>query len=486
MSIFLHSNFIYSLIKLLSKLPSFCNILTDCSMLLNLTSSTHITVTALNVVLKISFVPFSVNTVSVPRHTTFTRSLILSRHYRGPLHSLHVFVGTQGMAVTYCCHGEEENKMMAIAQKCCLSLSALPSILEPGLMDEPCDWDVCSEATAPDNISQLIFKSVKKKHTKTGAPVSEPIGNKAVKSSGQRRPEKTQTATLTPQNEEDSERQMVSTRMESLQQRPSEVPLTRKELQDALPKIPPLSSFKNSRSKFVTFEEAELDFNTFITTGLGRSVEIIREFRGGVCGDQNTEYTECVTLDGDGAVVLTQSGERLQSLSVSSSSHSDLVAGVKPEGSQQSTVAEQKTVFQHVTGSASTVPRIFGQKTCKSVGTPSQPEKNDSVRSKQASHTPTGQTCGDKSKKIKKDSTKLSEKVKREPKRETDEEESMETEEEWSSETYWKACYEAWSDYYSAMSIFPEYGYQSYYDVAHNWMAAYRMNAVYMQELMKH
>lgn len=36
------------------------------------------------------------------------------------------FSGTQGLAVTYCCHGEEENKMMAIAQKCGLSLSALP------------------------------------------------------------------------------------------------------------------------------------------------------------------------------------------------------------------------------------------------------------------------------------------------------------------------------------------------------------------------
>lgn len=34
--------------------------------------------------------------------------------------------GTLGVAVTYCCHGEEENKMMAIAQKCSLALSPLP------------------------------------------------------------------------------------------------------------------------------------------------------------------------------------------------------------------------------------------------------------------------------------------------------------------------------------------------------------------------
>lgn len=34
--------------------------------------------------------------------------------------------GTQGLAVTYCCHGDEENQMMAISQKCSLTLLPLP------------------------------------------------------------------------------------------------------------------------------------------------------------------------------------------------------------------------------------------------------------------------------------------------------------------------------------------------------------------------
>ena len=38
----------------------------------------------------------------------------------------HLSLGTQGLAVTYCCYGEEENKLMAIAQKCCLNLCPLP------------------------------------------------------------------------------------------------------------------------------------------------------------------------------------------------------------------------------------------------------------------------------------------------------------------------------------------------------------------------
>ncbi|XP_043975820.1 probable ATP-dependent RNA helicase DDX20 [Gambusia affinis] len=395
--------------------------------------------------------------------------------------------GTQGMAVTYCCHGEEENKMMAIAQKCGLSLSALPSVLEPGLMDEPCDWDVCAAAAAPDTISPLISRTVKKKRTKVRAPASDVTENKAVESSDQR-PDKTQTATLMPQHEEESERQVTSTGAKSLQQQhhPSEVAPTRKELQDALPKIPPLSSFKTSRSKFVTLEEAELDFHTFITAGLGRTVEVIREFRGRESGDE-TGYNEHVTLQDDGAAALTQSSERLRSLSDSSSSH----VGVRPEGLHETMLAEQKTVLKHVAGSASAVPKssaavAYEQEACTTnTRAPSQPESNDSVRRKQASQNTPGQNRREKSAKIK-DSRKLPEKIKREPKRETDEEECMEAEEDWSSEAYWKACHEAWSDYYSAMSAFPEQGYQSYYSVAHNWMAAYRMNAIYMQELMKH
>ncbi|XP_008412071.1 putative ATP-dependent RNA helicase DDX20 [Poecilia reticulata] len=396
--------------------------------------------------------------------------------------------GTQGMAVTYCCHGEEENKMMAIAQKCGLSLSALPSALEPGLMDEPCDWDVCADAAAPDTISPLISRTVKKKRTKVEAPASDVTRDEAGESSNQR-PDKTQTATLTPRHEEEGERQVTSIgvkRQQQQQHRPSEVAPTRKELQDALPKIPPLSSFKTSRSTFVTLEEAELDFHTFITAGLGRTVEVIREFRGRESGDE-TSYNEHITLHDDGAAALTQSSKWLQSLSDSSSSD----VGVRPEGLHETTEAEQKTVFKHGTGSASTVPKssaagVYQQETCTTITrAPPEPQSNESVRRKQASQNTPGQNRREKSAKIK-DSRKLAEKIKREPKRETDEEECMEAEEDWSSEAYWKACYEAWSDYYSAMSAFPEQGYQSYYSVAHNWMAAYRMNAVYMQELMKH
>lgn len=40
--------------------------------------------------------------------------------------NLCFIVGTLGLAVTYCCRGEEENMMMKIAQKCNLQLLSLP------------------------------------------------------------------------------------------------------------------------------------------------------------------------------------------------------------------------------------------------------------------------------------------------------------------------------------------------------------------------
>ncbi|XP_015246186.1 PREDICTED: probable ATP-dependent RNA helicase DDX20 [Cyprinodon variegatus] len=398
--------------------------------------------------------------------------------------------GTQGMAVTYCCYGEEENKMMAIAQKCGLSLSALPSVLDAGLMDEPCDWDICSEAAAPDSASQLVSRTTKKKGSNTRAPVTDPNWNKAGESSSQTRTEKTHTAALTSQNGKGSESRMDSSMKESLQHGPSPVQPTRKELQDALPKIPPLSSFKNSKWKFLTFEEAELDFRSFITTGLGRTVEIIREFRGGEGSDQDG-HNECVMLQDEGAVVLTQRVERPQSVSDSYSSHSDGNVDVKPKAPQKFQVAEQKQVLKHATGMASTELKpsasvIYDQETCATnVRVAFQPESNKPLRNRPANQNSPDITARDKSKKIKKDSIKLPERIKKEQKRKPDEDELMETEEEWSSDAYWKACYEAWSHYYSALSSSPEHGYQSYYSVANNWMAAYRMNEIYMQELMK-
>ncbi|XP_038579098.1 probable ATP-dependent RNA helicase DDX20 [Micropterus salmoides] len=421
--------------------------------------------------------------------------------------------GTQGLAVTYCCHGEEENKMMAIAQKCGLSLSALPSTIEPGLMDEPCDWEICTEASTPGPLSLLSSRTEKKRRAKS-------VTDQALEQSGHRKPEKLQPEKTHPaprmKEHNEGNPRKVSTAKETLPVLlcPPVAEPTRKELQDALPKISPLSSFKSCGSRFMTFEEAERDFKSFITTGLGRSVEIIREFRGREDGDPDdqTVRRESITLYGDGAQSSKQNVKRWKSefshpRSFSGSSSSDKDDGeyratTKPqtEARQIPTVSKPKAETTGSQACTSSAPHIYPQTTCVSNRRAlSQPENNDSVPAVKSSRRPyqtAPAQCGrndsrDFKEEIGKQSKEITEAMNGEQKRERDEREQDDDyydddEEEGSAETYWRASYRAWSDYYASMPPFQEQGYQSYYSVAHNWMAAYRMNAVYMEELLKY
>ena len=172
-------------------------------------------------------------------------------------------------------------------------------------MDEPCDWDVCTEASTPGPLRQLSSRTEKKQQR------AKPATDQTAEHSSQRQPEKTGPALRLGAHREVNPRRASPAEVTLPRPPPPPPPRaepSRKELQDALPKIPPLSSFKTCRSRFVTFEEAERDFHSFITTGLGRSVEVIRDFRGGENGglsDQNGQ-TESFTLTDDGAQILKQ------------------------------------------------------------------------------------------------------------------------------------------------------------------------------------
>lgn len=363
-------------------------------------------------------------------------------------------------------------------------------------MDEPCDWDICTEASTPGPLPQLS-RAEKKQRAK-------PVTDQTLEHSSQRQPEKT-TQKLRAHREVNPRRASPA-EVTLPQPPPPRAEPTRKELQDALPKIPPLSSFKTCRSRFMTFEEAERDFHSFITTGLGRSVEVIRDFRGGENGgpgDQNGQR-ESFTLTDDGAPSLKQNRWKKdfsppRSASGSSSLQSDeddetdhtrggkcrAIPKPQTEARQTPTVCKPKAGTE---SKASSAPRMHHQK--PSWRTSPQPENYEPVveSSWRSSRTaPARNESRNMKEKTGKWSKKSSEKMNREKKRERDEEEQDDDEEEeWSAEAYWRASYRAWNDYYASMSPFQDQGYQSYYSVAHNWMAAYRMNAVYMEELMKH
>lgn len=385
------------------------------------------------------------------------------------------------------------------------------AVIEPGLMDEPCDWDVCTEASTPALLSQLSSKTEKKRRAKS-------VPNQAPEYKSQIKQEKTHPEPRQGAHHEGNQRKVSHAKAARPPSPPQAAP-TRKELQDALPKIPPLSSFKSCRSRFMTFEEAERDFQSFITTGLGRSVEIIREFRGREDDgtDEQNWQKESVTLYDDGAQTLKQRGKRMKSdisrpRSSSSSSQSDKDRGeyravTKPqtEARQTQTVSRQKAETINFKACTPSAPQIYPQTPrASNGGALSQPKNYESVpvvkSSRELNQTTPAQTGRNESReiteKIGKRSGKISKATNREQKgRERDEEEhddddeeeeEYEGEEEWSAETYWRASYRAWNDYYASMSPFKEHGYQNYYSVAHNWMAAYRMNAVYMEELLKH
>lgn len=380
-------------------------------------------------------------------------------------------------------------------------------------MDEPCDWDVCTEASIPGPLTQTFSRTEKKRHVKTEIPASGCIKDEALEHSIERKSSKIHPAPRQAEHVDGNKK--VSSAKDALPQRAPEAAPTRKELQDALPKIPPLSSFKDCRSRFMTFEEAQQDFQDFITRGPGRSVEVIREFRGREDnGTSDHCLTESVTLDDDEAQT-THKGQawksnvsHAKSLSHSSSSHSDMEesqqdddtvgssrqtqggefrAIVEAEARQRPSVLKPKQSSTRIKDCPPSAPTTHHQTTRASDSYVSGP----SIRSnEEANQTASAQTINKEPVKMKehteKRGKKLSERMETEQKRGRDEEEQDSDEEECSAEAYWRACYRAWNDYYASMSPFEGQGHQSYYNVAHNWMAAYRMNAVYMDELMKY
>lgn len=381
------------------------------------------------------------------------------------------------------------NVGLAIINSC---LSFHVAVLESRLMDDPCDWDVCAEAATPVTLTKLSSKTERKKYPKCAVDPGE-------KSNGHRKPEKAPSAPTPAATFEETRRTLVL-KKEDCVQGAQQVGPTRKELQDRLPKIPPLSSFKSCRPRFVTLEEAELDFHSFITTGPGRLVDVIREY-GGQEDGEGSVHNECITLDDDSSECLKLCGKwrksdysHPRSMSSSSSSPSDSNVGKVAAVSEPQTEARR----------AAAVPEAKeGPKHTSSE--PSVPQKrpsSDETLPKPENYNPSGavkrSTRGDQmawkscsrgeSRMVREKSGKQRKAATEMRNREhvgRNEEERGEEEEEWSAEAYWRATYRAWNDYYASVSAFQSRGYPSCYGAAHSWMAAYRMNAVYMEELLK-
>ncbi|KAJ8015895.1 hypothetical protein DPEC_G00001300 [Dallia pectoralis] len=454
--------------------------------------------------------------------------------------------GTHGLAVTYCCHGEEENKIMAIAQKCNLRLHVLPDPLEPGLMQEPCDWDVTVEALKPGTSSLEFHKVGTERRSRLDHSTTKPSRDQDVHpgSTEPSLPAKnqhtaSQRANVGPKPKKTSAATnvLLPSPVTSVEPRASAT-LSRKEQQDALPKITPLCAFKSQSSGFMTFQDAELDFQSFIQEGLGRSVEVIRQFRGqrddndGCNGredhdDSHTLQNDDVPLTNTHMTMSKESSTHKKTsprkISAPSSlgltvSSSDLDLDNKSlQNSMNGTRrAENKPIIPTHSAEQFSLMHAGRLQTSaplvppSSVPSTTQPNQQNKPRLKE--RTVSTVPGDDELSVVKSGGRKARDKVTVSEKKQgvlersrrkqpdhgvrkveevvDDEEMVVEAEEEEEEglgyEDWWRAYYRAWDQYYASMPPSSHQGYHGYHSMASSWMAAYRMNSVYMEELLKH
>ncbi|XP_019585991.2 putative ATP-dependent RNA helicase DDX20 [Rhinolophus sinicus] len=417
--------------------------------------------------------------------------------------------GTLGLAVTYCCRGEEENMMMKIAQKCNINLLPLPATIPPGLMEDCLDWDVevtasvrtCglestpakplkqqipklerssqtqkahSNHTASSRItsaSTLLVKS--KNNTKQKLPVKSHsecgIVEKAVPAEilgcTTRPEEQTKGAVQTPGGNSDSSQHQV----------PGDLP-------ESLPQIPCLSSFKTHVPCALTFAEVVGEYEQYIREGLEKSVEIVRHYvgpgdqtatpRNGFVRNRITEERVQVLAGG------SQSGDSQSDSESYSSRTSYQSKGNKSyvEGSSDTQLKDLEPTL--VDGHFSLEQPLHGNDTPNLEAYQESPEIQIKARHKEGANQ--------RAKQSRRTLPRRSSCRRAEPQ-----------EDGWYAhhrdppvsasgtyqdyEEYWRAYYRAWQEYYATAA-------QSYYWNAQRhpgWMVAYHMNTVYLQEMMR-
>ncbi|XP_031823157.1 probable ATP-dependent RNA helicase DDX20 [Sarcophilus harrisii] len=418
--------------------------------------------------------------------------------------------GTLGLAVTYCCRGEEENMMMTIAQKCNLNLLCLPDPIPPGLMEECLDWDVEVKAAVstvgsinapiqppktiqkPDRIIQA--QKAQSSHMALSQTASGPTGMvKSKKVPKQKHPGRSHSEYGTREKAELSRGLGYATQLKDPVENYIQTPVesssifqnqAREASLATLPKIPCLSSFKIQQPCIETFSELVEDYEHYIKEGLEKHVEIIRHYTGP--GEQALQPQNGLlkwrhTQESPRALVSSGRSEDSASDSDSGCSRaSSQSKGNKSclEGSSDNQVRESE--LASMTGHASPDHPLNRSET------PSVEESQEVL------HIPM-KALGreDGSNQTSKRSRKSV------PKRAPHQLQWEPQEESWcdhageqppvfptnpqSYEDYWRSCYWAWQEYYAAASQSYSWNAKRHSD----WMAAYHMNTIYLQELMR-
>ncbi|XP_034626485.1 probable ATP-dependent RNA helicase DDX20 [Trachemys scripta elegans] len=415
--------------------------------------------------------------------------------------------GTLGLAVTYCCRGEEENMMMKIAQKCNLQLLPLPEPVPTGLMEQFAQWDVevtaIAHADASVNAHILTHERPEESmhHTHINSCAQIPQCDPAVpgENSSMSRPRRiskqkqllkgcpdhanTEKTSKSPKtlNVNTQQRNQMATACKTTEQNVDQH-LDKETLKNTLPKIPCLSSFKNPQPPIPwSFAEFVEDYEYFIKEGLEKRVEIIRSYTGpgdqyqhpknGAFEKKGMEETMHSVAD---SVSFGDTDSDSNSYSSRASSHS---RGIKSYFEASSDTQERGSDVLIIDQASLN----YSQSVSCSLG-PVEHQQMPQIQK----HSPV-------KKKVVKQNSKRCKKSRHQqspspPKRGAQEDCSYSTQDESSPgfpdetqnyEEYWKSYYRTWQSYYAS---------HSYYRKFHrhfNWMTAYHANSVYLQELLK-
>ncbi|XP_073413383.1 probable ATP-dependent RNA helicase DDX20 [Dendrobates tinctorius] len=408
--------------------------------------------------------------------------------------------GTYGLSVSYCCRGEEENLMMSIAQKCNLRLLALPEPIPDGLMEEACDWNV--EIMPMTNPPQAVMSDVqtdciKTKNTGLNTLPEFGISKKHTQPKQKKISKRKSTEKENPQD-------WMHVETSNLPKKPDKPKNTeglesegklQQGLDNSLPKIPSLASFKRPVVCTSSFAELVEDYEQFIKEGLEKHVEVIRVYTdaGGHAeripsenlGQENssTDMTSDAVITPDNCKLSVNSHEESYSSSSSLSESEDT--------SEESRHSQEKVKTKELSSSypALSAQETEGASVCQmnvdELSVPSEDFQQATLVKANSSSTKDVIS----SKKLRKRAKKVTQLSRRELCAETQDDmyqldytnASAFPYGTMSYTDYWQSYYQAWQSYHSAVSS-PYY--RNVYKCS-NWMSAYHMHSVYLHEMLK-
>ncbi|XP_070601716.1 probable ATP-dependent RNA helicase DDX20 [Erythrolamprus reginae] len=389
--------------------------------------------------------------------------------------------GTLGLAVTYCCRGEEENTMMKIAQKCNLQLLSLPETLPPELLEHFEGGHVEVTAVPYPNASPHTGLLPTKRPEGTRQPPTISVSTEVIVSDN---------SLVAKPKQVCKQKKLLKNRIEHAKtsmdkNKHDDIPLEKHQvesdcetavhsngqgdkesLKKMLPKIPCLSSFKNQDSaclwSIVDFIE---DYEYFIKEGLERDVEIIRTYTNPREQDKHLDSLDLVGMESSEYMEAT-TGTLAEESDYDSSSCSSESSICSQEN--QSCIKTTSDIQQSETSILSTVQQI----------SPALKQKQDTFLVPKSM-----KGNGKQSKQIKRDHYPSIHPIKTELTEEASQSKTVPLphNENLSPVEYWRGYYRAWRKHYVEASRL----YYQKYQRPLNMLTAYHANAIYLEELLK-